>query len=140
MPRDIAFDATQALRHDALLPVSSPAQVWVRAQRTFAAERLEQLPLRAKLLDVLEQLDRGHLLALAGAASPTVWLTGHPDISLLAGVLFGYGYVQIAGCHRLNPTIVYFSLSAAGRRKLLEGRSWWNRLSLWQRLLVRVFG
>lgn len=140
MLRDIAFDATQALPHGGLLPVASPAQVLAQAQRAFASERLEELPLRAKLLDVLEQLDRGHLLALAGTAAPTVWLAGHPDISLLAGVLFGYGYVQIAGCHRLNPNIVYFSLSAAGRRKLHEGRLWWNRLSLWRRLLVRVFG
>jgi hypothetical protein len=140
MPRDIAFDATQALRHGALLPVPSPDQVWAQARSTYAAERLERLPLRAKLLDVLEQLERGHLLALAGGAAPTVWLAGHPDISLLAGALFGYGYVQISGRHRINPNIVYFSLSAAGRRKLGQGRLWWNRLSLWQRLLVRVFG
>jgi DNA-binding PadR family transcriptional regulator len=48
--------------------------------------------------------------------------------------------VQIAGRHRDNPHVVYFTLSAAGRRKLDEGRAWWNRLSGWQRLKVRLLG
>ena len=133
-------DATAA-RHDGLmLPVASPADVWARAQREFAIVPVEQLPLRARLLDVLDRLDRGQLLALMGASTPRAWLDGCPDIPLLAGVLFTYGYVQIAGRHRETPYVVYFTLSENGRRKLHEGRAWWNRLSFWQRLKVRLLG
>lgn len=139
MPRDIALDHRHSLA-DQMLPVSAPSIVWARARQAFSVERCEQLPLRARLLDVLEHLDRGHLLALMGATLPAVWLDGYPDIALLAGVLFTYGYVQIVGCHRHNPHVVYFTLSAAGQRKLREGRAWWNGLSLLQRLQVRFFG
>jgi len=140
MPRDIAFTAGLENASELMLPVPAPAEVWARAQREFAASRVEQLPLRARFLDVLEHLDRGHLLALMGATTPRAWLAGHPDIALLAGVLFTYDYVQIAGRHRENPHVVYFTLSNAGRRKLREGRAWWNGLSLRQRLRVRLFG
>jgi hypothetical protein len=136
-------DAREALRRPvppALLPVQSAARVWDTVTREFSAARSEQMPLRARMLDVLEHLNRGHMLALMGAGVPMVWLDGHHDIVLLAGVLFCYGYVEIAGRHRSNPHIVYFRLSDAGRRKLGEGRAWWHSLSLWQRLQVRVFG
>jgi hypothetical protein len=140
VPRDIAFTAGLAGATDLMLPVPAPAEVWERAQREFAVGRVERLPLRARMLDVLEQLDRGHLLALMGATTPRAWLNGCPDIALLAGVLFTYEYVQIAGRHRENPHVVYFTLSDAGRRKLRDGRSWWNGLSLGQRLRVRLLG
>jgi hypothetical protein len=140
MPRDIAFNTERSKFSHLMLPVPVPSIVWARARQAFAIERIEQLPLRARLLDVLEHLNRGHLLALMGATLPAVWLDGYPDITLLAGVLFTYGYVQIAGCHRHNPHVVYFALSDAGRRKLREGRAWWNGLTLWQRLQVRVLG
>lgn len=140
MPRDIAAATGRIRFADLMLPVAAPADVWAQARRAFAIEHIEQLPLRARLLDVLEHLDRGHLLALMGATLPAVWLDGHPDITLLAGVLFAYGYVQIAGRHRENAHVVYFTLSEAGRRKLREGRVWWNGLTVWQRLRVRVFG
>jgi hypothetical protein len=123
MPRDIAFNTERSKFSHLMLPVPVPSIVWARARQAFAIERIEQLPLRARLLDVLEHLNRGHLLALMGATLPAVWLDGYPDITLLAGVLFTYGYVQIAG-----------------RRKLREGRAWWNGLTLWQRLQVRVLG
>jgi len=55
-------------------------------------------------------------------------------------VLFTYEYVQIAGRHRENPHVVYFTLSDAGRRKLRQGQAWWNDLTVWQRLRVRLFG
>jgi len=140
MPRDIAFAHATRRYDNVLLPVATPALVWAQARREFAVGRIEQLPLRARLLDVLEQLDRGHLLALMGVTVPTVWFDGHPDITLLAGVLFAYGYVQIAGRHRENPHVVYFTLSEAGRRKLQQGRAWWNGLTAWQRLRVRLLG
>jgi hypothetical protein len=140
MPRDIAITGRPTCLTDLMLPVSSPTTVWAQAQRAYAIERTSLLPLRARLLDVLEHLDRGHTLALMGATLPAVWLDGYPDIALLAGVLFTYGYVQIAGRHRHNEHVVYFMLSDAGRRKLREGRQWWNRLSVWQRLRVRMLG
>lgn len=140
MPRDIAFTAGLPRAADLMLPVRAPAEVWARAQREYPASRVERLPLRSRLLDALEQLDRGHLLALMGATTPRVWLNGCPDIALLAGVLFTYDYVQIAGRHRETPHVVYFTLSADGRRKLLEGRAWWSSLSFWQRLWVRLLG
>lgn len=141
MPRDIALAPDQDALSDLLLPVAVPSAVLAQARRAFSIARIEQLPQRARLLDVLEQLDRGHLLALLGGATvPAVALHGCPDIALLAGVLFTYGYVQIAGRHRENAQLVYFTLSAAGRRKLLDGRAWWNRLSFLQRLRVRIFG
>lgn len=128
---------TAALR---LAPVPCAAAVMDAARRAFGVERCERLPLRARLLDVLEQLDRGHMLVFVCGAAPAVWLDGQPDIALLAGVLFAYGYVQIVGRHRDNANIVYFGLSPAGGRKLREGRAWWNSLSCWQRLRVRVLG
>jgi hypothetical protein len=140
MPSDIAFQGGRNPLTDLMLPVSCPAAVWAKARQAFAIERIDQLPLRARLLDVLDHLDRGHALALMGATVPTVWLDGYPDIALLAGVLFTYGYVQIAGRHRHNQHVVYFMLSDAGRSKLREGRDWWNRLTLWQRLRVRFLG
>ncbi len=140
MVRDIAFTATLPQAAALMRPVDAPADIWTRAQREFACERVERLPLRARLLDVLEQIDRGRLLVLMGATTPRAWLDGYPDIALLAGVLFTYEYVQIAGRHRDTPHVVYFTLSPAGRRKLLQGRQWWNGLSFWQRLMVRMFG
>jgi hypothetical protein len=140
MPHDAALPPHAGATATVMLPVLAPSTVWARARREFAVSPVQQLPLRARLLDVLEHLDRGHMLALMGATVPAVWLDGHPDIALLAGVLFTYGYVQIAGRHRDNPHVVYFTLSAAGRRKLDEGRAWWNRLSGWQRLKVRLLG
>jgi hypothetical protein len=140
MPRQIAFAHETWDPRAELLPVPVPAAIWAHARREFAIGPLAQLPLRARLLDVLEHLDRGHLLALLGTAVPAVALEGHPDIALLAGVLFTYGYVQIAGQHRDNPRLVYFTLSEIGQRKLAEGRAWWNGLSFWQRLRVRLLG
>lgn len=140
MPRDIAFNADLRGLAAAMLPVPAPSSVLALAKREFGIALVEQLPLRARLLDVLERLDRGHLLALLGVTVPAVWFDGHPDIALLAGVLFTYDYVQIAGRHRENPHVVYFTLSDAGRRKLHEGRAWWNGLSFWQRLRVRLLG
>jgi hypothetical protein len=122
------------------LAALSPASIWAQARREFAIDRIEQLPLRARLLDLLEHLDRGHLMAIAAAATPSIGLDGFPDVTLLAGVLFTYGYVEIAGRHRDNPRIVYFRLSPAGRGKLREGRHWWNGLPPWRRLVVRLFG
>jgi hypothetical protein len=140
MPRDLALSADRFDPPEPMLPVLAPSTVWAKARREFAVSRIEQLPLRARMLDVLEHLDRGHMLALMGASIPSALLDGYPDIALLAGVLFTYGYVKIAGRHRDNPDIVYFTLSDDGRRKLAEGRAWWNRLSFRQRLQVRVFG
>lgn len=140
MPRDIAFTAGLKNASELMLPVSAPADVWTRIQHEFRASRVERLPLRARFLDVLEHLDRGHLLAVMGATTPRVWLAGFPEIVLLAGVLFTYDYVQIAGRHRETPHVVYFTLSDAGRRKLHQGQAWWNGLSFWQRMQVRLFG
>jgi hypothetical protein len=140
MPRDIAFKPDLRGLTATMLPVPAPASVLARAKREFGVARVERLPLRARLLDVLERLDRGHLLALMGATTLRAWLTGCPDITLLAGVLFTYDYVQIAGRHRETPYVVYFTLSEAGRRKLREGRAWWGTLSFWQRMRVRLFG
>lgn len=144
MPRDMPLPSempmSSAFATDLMLPVRAPATVWAQARQAFTAERIEQLPLRARFLDVLEHMNRGYPLALLSASAPAVWLDGYPDISLLAGILFAYGYVEIAGRHRDNPAIVYFGLSSAGRRKLREGRQWWNGLSLRQRLWVRLFG
>lgn len=135
--------ATQTPRRPvppALLPVQSAASVWALVKREFNHARIDQIPLRARMLDILEHMNRGHMLALMGATVPMVWLDGQHDVVLLAGVLFSYGYVEIAGRHRSNPHIVYFRLSDAGRRKLGEGRDWWRSLSLTQRLWVRAFG
>ena len=140
MPRELSLSPDQAAPGRRMLPAPAPSTVWARARREFAMSRIEQLPLRGRLLDVLEHMNRGNMLALMGAAVPAVWLDGHPDIPLLAGVLFTYGYVQIAGHHRDNPHVVYFTLSEAGLHKLREGRAWWRRLSFWQRLRVRVLG
>lgn len=140
MPRDIAFTAGLENASHLMLPVRSPAEVWAQAQREFPLSPVDQLPLRARLLEVLEQLDRGHLLAMMGATFPRLWLAGCPDIVLLAGVLFTYDYVQIAGRHRETPHVVYFTLSEAGRCKLREGRAWWNGLSFLQRMRVRLLG
>jgi len=140
MPRDIAFTAGLGNASDLMLPVRVPADVWALAQREFPLSLVEQLPLRARLLDVLEQMDRGHLLAMMGATVPRLWFPGCPEIVLLAGVLFTYDYVQIAGRHRENPHVVYFTLSEEGRGKLREGRAWWDGLSFWQRLRVRLLG
>jgi hypothetical protein len=140
MSRDVAF--TAGLEHSShlMLPVPAPADVWARVLREFDSRPVERLPLRARLLDALERLDQGHLLAVMGATTPRVWLAGCPEIVLLAGLLFSYDYVQIAGRHRENPHVVYFTLSEAGRRKLHEGQAWWNGLSFWQRTRVRLFG
>jgi hypothetical protein len=144
MPRDLPLDcqppSAVALPSNLMLPVHAPAQVWALARQAFGVAPVEQLPLRARFLDVLEHLNRGHPLALLGATVPALWLDGYPDIALLAGVLFTYGYVEIAGRHRENPAVVYFTLSEAGLRKLQEGRAWWNALSFWQRLRVRFCG
>lgn len=145
MPRDVPYfegegHAAAEQAELELAPVASPLSVWAAAQRAFKIRKVEHLPLRGRLLDILEHLDRGHLLALAGGTLPSVWLDGHPDIALLAGVLFCYGYVEIAGRHRDNANIVFFRLSSAGERKLSEGRTWWNSLSFWQRLHVRALG
>jgi hypothetical protein len=145
MPRDVPLleDSEVPVRRSGarrLAPVASPAKVWATAQRAFRVEKNGQLALRARLLDVLEHLDRGHLLALMGGVAPAVWLDGHPDIVLLAGMLFTYGFVEIAGRHRDNANIVYFGLSSDGHRKLHEGRAWWNSLTWRERLKVRVFG
>jgi hypothetical protein len=140
MSRDIAFTAGLTTAANMMLPVQAPAEVWARAQREFPASPVERLPLRARLLEALEQLDRGHFLALMGATTPRVWLNGCPDIYLLAGLLFTYDYVQIAGRHRETPHVVYFTLSEAGRCKLQEGRAWWSGLSFRQRLQVRLLG
>jgi hypothetical protein len=144
MPRDLPIvrhpPSAAALPSESMRPVPAPAQVWAVARKAFGVEPIEQFPLRARFLDVLEHLNRGHPLALLGVSAPAVWLDGYPDIALLAGVLFTYGYVEIAGRHRDNPAVVYFMLSEAGLRKLREGRAWWNTLSFWQRLRVRLFG
>ncbi len=140
MPRDIAFTAGLENASHLMLPVPAPADVWSRAQREFPPSRIERLPLRARFLDVLEYLDRGHLLAMMGATTPRVWLAGCPEIPLLVGVLFTYDYVQIAGRHRENPYVVYFTLSDAGRSKLREGKAWWKGLTFGQRVRVRLFG
>jgi hypothetical protein len=140
MPRDIAFTADPNKATDLMLPVRAPGEVWALAQREFPASRVEQLPMRARLLDALQQLDRGHYLALMGATTPRVWLNGCPDICLLAGLLFAYDYVQIAGRHRETPHVVYFTLSDAGRLKLGEGQAWWSGLTFRQRLRVRLLG
>jgi hypothetical protein len=140
MPRDIAFKPDLRGLTATMLPVPAPASVLARAKREFGVARVERLPLRARLLDVLERLARGHLLALMGATTPRAWLNGCPDITLLAGVLFTYEYVQIAGRHRENPHVVYFTLSDVGRRKLRQGQAWWNGLTVWHRLQVRLFG
>ena len=73
-------------------------------------------------------------------AVPAVLPDGHPDIALLADVLFTYGYVPIIGRHRDNLHVVRFALPDAGRAKLRDGRAWWNGLSFWQRLRVRLVG
>jgi hypothetical protein len=140
MPHDIAFGRGPRGLAATMLPVDRPSTVLATARREFGIERVEQLPLRARLLDILERLDRGHVLILMGTTVPAVSLDDCPDIALLAGVLFTYGYVQIAGRHRDNPHIIYFILSDVGRRKLREGRAWWNRLSFLQRLRVRLLG
>lgn len=141
MPRDLAPARTCAApARGALLPVESPAAVWAAARREFRIARSDEMPQRARMLDVLEQLQRGHLLALLGTTVPAVWLDGRPDIALLAGVLFCCGYVEIAGRHRDNAGIVYFTLSPRGANKLAEGRAWWNSLSAFERLEVRLFG
>jgi hypothetical protein len=140
MPRDIAFNPDLRGLTATTLPVSAPASVLARAKREFGVARVERLPLRARLLDVLARLDGGHLLALMGSTTPRAWLNGCPDITLLAGVLFTYDYVQIAGRHCENPHVVYFTLSDAGRRKLRQGQAWWNGLTVWQRLRIRLFG
>jgi hypothetical protein len=140
MARDIAFTAGLGGASALLLPVAAPAEVWARAQREYALDRIDRLPLRARLLQVLDLLDRGHLLALMGATTPRVWLYGCPEIPLLAGLLFTYEYVQIAGRHRETPYVVYFTLSEAGRHKLREGQAWWNGLSFGQRIKVRLLG
>jgi hypothetical protein len=114
--------------------------VWATARREYKTNRAEQLPLRFRLLDVLEYLQRGHLLAMMGMTLPVVWLDGRQDIALLAGVLFCYGYVEVVGRHRDNANIVYFGLSPGGERKLREGRAWWHSLSFWERVQVRLFG
>jgi hypothetical protein len=140
MPREVGFTAGPNGAAQLLLPVAAPAEVWALAQREFPCSPLEQLPLRARLLLALEQLDRGHYLALMGATTPRPWLFGCPDIGLLAGVLFAHDYVQIAGRHRETPHVVYFTLSEPGRRKLREGQAWWSGLTTWQRLRVRLLG
>lgn len=145
MPRDIPYRQDGSVARAGptparFAPVPCAEAVMAAAQRAFRFEKCERLPLRARLLDVLEDLDRGHLLVLLGGAAPAVWLEGHPDVALLAGALFCYGYVQIVGRHRDNANIVYFALSPAGARKLREGRAWWNSLSFWQRLQVRICG
>jgi hypothetical protein len=114
--------------------------VWAAARREYGTQGVEQLPLRVRLLDVLEHLQRGHLLALMGTTLPVVWLDGHPDIALLAGVLFFYGYVEVVGRHRDNANIVYFGLSPSGEHKLREGQAWWRSLSFWERVKVRLLG
>lgn len=130
--------STIALPAELMLPVRAPARLWSAVRQTFGVEPIEQLPQRARFLDVLEHLNRGHLLVLLSATH--AWLDGFPDIALLAGVLFTYGYVEIAGRHRENAAVVYFALSEAGRRKLREGCAWWNALSFGQRLRVRLLG
>ncbi|MCX8004394.1 MAG: hypothetical protein N2688_05470 [Burkholderiaceae bacterium] len=145
MPRDAAlpsgFPPSLCHRPPGTYPVASVEAVMAAVRRAFPAERCDRLPLRARLLDVLEALDTGRVLVLCLASSvPTVWLDGHPDVVLLAGVLFTYGFVEVLGRHRDNADLVYFALSAAGARKLREGRAWWNSLSLWQRVLVRIGG
>lgn len=140
MPRDVGFTAGLPNASHLMLPVPMPAEVWARVQREFDCRRVEQLPLRARLLDALESLDRGRLLAVMGATTPRLWLAGCPEIVLLAGILFSYDYVQIAGRHRETPHVVYFTLSDEGRRKLHEGRAWWQGLSFWQRMRVRLLG
>lgn len=144
MPRDVPYRDTMESESIAIClepcPVEPTASVWATALREFRVGKTDQLPMRARLLDVLEQLQRGHLLALMGTTLPVVWLDGRHDIALLAGVLFCYGYVEIVGRHRDNANIVYFGLSSKGALKLRDGRRWWNTLSLWQRLWVRLFG
>lgn len=145
MPRDTAYPSTSTAQSNLpvacmLQPVESAAAVWAAARREFRVGNIEQMPLRARMLDVLECLQRGHLLALMGTTVPAVWLDGRADIALLAGVLFCCGYVEIAGRHRDNANIAYFALSPLGARKLREGRAWWNSLTPLQRLKVRLFG
>ena len=145
MPRDIPYiesaaSPSRGTRQSALRPVESSSSVWAIALREYRVETAGQLPLRARLLDVLEHMQRGHLLALMGTTLPVVWLDGYQDIAVLAGVLFSFGYVEIVGRHRDNADIVYFGLSACGERKLREGRQWWDSLSVWRRLKVRFFG
>jgi hypothetical protein len=144
MPRDIPYrDAMEPEPTERCLrprTVEPAASAWATALREFRVGKIDQLPMRARLLDVLEQLQRGHLLALMGTTLPAVWLDGRHDIALLAGVLFCYGYVEIVGRHRDNADIVYFGLSSKGALKLRDGRRWWNTLSLWQRLWVRLLG
>lgn len=145
MPSDTAYvEASNAVRgrrtEARFVPVRSPGEVWATAQRAFRTERTGRLALRARVLDVLEYLDRGHLLAFLAGTCPAVSLNGHPDVTLVAGTLFTYRFVEIAGRHRENANIVYFGLSAVGARKLEQGRAWWSALSRWQRLQVRLFG
>lgn len=145
MPNDIACPSPSTSRSgvpvaSVLQPVESAAAIWSVARREFHVGKVERMPLRARMLDVLEHLQRGHLLALMGSTVPAVWLDGRADIALLAGVLFCCGYVEIAGRHRDNANIVYFALSPLGARKLREGRVWWNSLTPLQRLWVRLFG
>lgn len=143
MPRSSTFPSnatSDAPPVDLMLPVRAPAKLWAQARRALGFDRIECLPLRARFLDVPEHLNRGHLLALTSAAAPAVWRDGYPDISLLAGVLFSYRYVDMVGRHRENPAVVYFGLSEAGLHKLREGRAWWNALSFWQRLRLRLLG
>jgi hypothetical protein len=144
MPRDIPYRDTMESEPiescSRLRSVEATASVWATAVREYRVGKIDQLPMRARLLDVLEQLQRGHLLALMGTTLPVVWLDGRHDIALLAGVLFCYGYVEIVGRHRDNASIVYFGLSSKGELKLRDGRAWWSTLSLRQRLWVRLFG
>ncbi|MCX7902725.1 MAG: hypothetical protein N2483_10700 [Burkholderiaceae bacterium] len=117
------------------------AAVMEAVQRAFPVERCDRLLVRARLLDVLEALSSGRMLVVCLAGSMrTVWLEGHPDVRVLAGLLFTYGLVGSLGRHRDNANIVYVVLSASGACKLREGRAWWNSLSLWQWLAVRIVG
>jgi hypothetical protein len=120
--------------------LASQVDLWRLIDQTFKAEQVEQLPGRARLLQILELLDRGrHLTLSPNGQEIAVWLEGIPDIRLFAGILFNYRYVAIAERSE-NGNLVYFTLSQQGQRKLDEGLEWWRSLGFLQKLWIRIRG
>lgn len=105
--------------------------------------RRKPIPHRFLTLRALRLLGMGHQLIVAGDASFLVFLDGVPDIALIAGYLLEKEWV----CPLPPPNDLmdgvgpaYYALSDLGAASLSVAETWWNGLSLKERLQVRLWG
>ena len=97
------------------------------------------MPNSILLYDALCSLDKGHLLRKAGSMSNGLLLEFVPEIALVFDRLQRDGYLDEVDFPDRNPEAIrFFTLSDAGREKLLELSRWFRQLPWYLKLWGRM--